>query len=171
MQQRKWQIWRNFVKGLAKIQGCPKGPVEKWRVTKMANWEKWQIWRKFAKGLAKNLKVFKGAPWKVGILTKMANLAKMTNSPVWSHRHVYHFGQNRHYWREPFEHIIGSSVTSLTNFAEFATFQGAPLRSHLAYSYGVDEFLLCSPLSPNSSHSSKSPLSMGLFDLSFEYIV
>ena len=29
MQQQKWQIWRKFVKGLAKIQGCPKGPLKK----------------------------------------------------------------------------------------------------------------------------------------------
>ena len=145
----------------------------RWKVTSDENGKlgKMTNLAKIRQRFGENLKVFKGASWKVVILTKMANLAKMTNSPVWSHRHVYHFGQNRHYWREPFEHIIRSSVTSSTNFAEFATFQGAPLRSHLAYSYGVDEFLLCSPFSPNSAHSSKSPLSMGLFDLSLEYIV
>ena len=150
------KVWRKF-------KDVQRGPL------KGDEWRKWQIGKNDKFG--ENLKVFKGASWKVVILTKMANLAKMTNSPVWSHRHVYLFGQNRHYWREPFEHIIRSSVSSLTNFAEFTTFQGAPLLSHLAYSYGVDEFLLCSPFSPNSAHSSKSPLSMGLFDLSFEYIV
>ena len=55
---------------------------------------------------------------------KMANLTKMTNSPFWSHRRVYYFRQNRHYWRGAFEHLIRSSVTSLANFAKFATFKG-----------------------------------------------
>ena len=107
----------------------------RWKVTSDENGKlgKTTNLAKIRQRFGENLKVFKGASWKVVILTKMANLAKMTNSPVWSHRHVYHFGQNRHYWREPFEHIIRSSVTSSTNFAEFATFQGAPLRSHLAY--------------------------------------
>ena len=98
----------------------------RWKVTSDENGKlgKMTNLAKIRQRFGENLKVFKGASWKVVILTKMANLAKMTNSPVWSHRHVYHFGQNRHYWREPFEHIIRSSVTSLTNFAEFATFQG-----------------------------------------------
>ena len=102
---------------------------------------------------------------------KMANLTKMTNSPFWSHRRVYYFRQNRHYWRGAFEHLIRSSVTSLANFAKFATFQGASLLSYLARSWGVDEFLPYSPFSPNSAHSSKSSLSISPFDLSFEFIV
>ena len=97
---------------------------------------------------------------------KMANLVKMTNSLFWSHRRVYHFRQNRHYWRGPFEHLIRSSVTSLANFAKFATFQGASLLSYLARSWGVDEILPYSPFSPNTAHSSKSLLSIGPFDLS-----